>query len=158
MRRKEKEITDVNKKLDILKKNKVCRLALSENDRPYIVPLNYGYSFENGALTLYFHGAKEGKKLDILRKNSLACFEIDSETGLIEREDPCEHSYAYQSIIGTGKITLLETPEEKSDALNRLTRHVTGSEKAHAFSEKALNGVAVFKMDVDEFTGKEEVR
>ncbi|MDR2089589.1 MAG: pyridoxamine 5'-phosphate oxidase family protein, partial [Clostridiales Family XIII bacterium] len=58
MRRKDKEITDVNEKLEILQKNKVCRLALSESDRPYIVPLNYGYSFENGALTLYFHGAK----------------------------------------------------------------------------------------------------
>jgi nitroimidazol reductase NimA-like FMN-containing flavoprotein (pyridoxamine 5'-phosphate oxidase superfamily) len=158
MRRKESEITDVYKKLEIIGKNKVCRLALSENDQPYIVPLNYGYSFENGALTLYFHSAKEGKKLEIIRKNNLACFEIDNDSGdgLIKGDTPCDHSYAFQSIVGTGRILLLDALPEKKDALNKLTRHMTGSDETYDFPEKALEAVAVYKMEVAEFTGKEE--
>jgi nitroimidazol reductase NimA-like FMN-containing flavoprotein (pyridoxamine 5'-phosphate oxidase superfamily) len=156
MRRKEKEITDTDKKLEIIKKNKVCRLALSEDDRPYIVPLNYGYSFENGALTLYFHSAKEGKKLEIIQKNNLACFEIDCDLGLIEAEKPCEYSYAYQSVVGTGRILPADTPQEKRSALNALMRQMTGKDEAYDFPEKALEAVAVYKMEVDEFTGKEE--
>jgi nitroimidazol reductase NimA-like FMN-containing flavoprotein (pyridoxamine 5'-phosphate oxidase superfamily) len=158
VRRKEKEITHVSEKIEVIEKNKVCRLALSENDRPYIVPLNYGYSFENGALTLYFHSAKEGKKLEIIRKNPWACFEIDGDAGLIEGDKPCEYSYAFQSVIGTGRIAFMETPEEKRMALNKLMRHMTGSDEAYDFPEKALAAVAVYKMEVEEFTGKEKKR
>jgi nitroimidazol reductase NimA-like FMN-containing flavoprotein (pyridoxamine 5'-phosphate oxidase superfamily) len=158
MRRKEKEITDTDKKLEIIEKNKVCRLALSEDNRPYIVPLNYGYSFENGVLTLYFHSAREGKKLDIIKKNNLACFEIDCDLGLIEEEEPCEYGYAYQSVVGTGRILPADTPEEKRGALNKLMRHMTGKDEAYDFPEKALEAVAVYKMEVDAFTGKEEKR
>ncbi|MDR2355256.1 MAG: pyridoxamine 5'-phosphate oxidase family protein [Clostridiales Family XIII bacterium] len=156
MRRKDKEITDPDRKLEIIEQNKVCRLALSDDGHPYIIPLNYGYSFENGALTLYFHSAREGKKLDIIRKNNLACFEIDCDFGLIEGSDPCEYGYAYRSIIGTGRIVPADTPAEKRSALNRLMRHMTGSDEVYDFPEKALEAVAVYKMEVDAFTGKEK--
>ncbi|GBU25577.1 hypothetical protein R83H12_02227 [Fibrobacteria bacterium R8-3-H12] len=42
MRRKDKEIIGINEKLEIIAKCKICRLGLSENNYPYIVPLNYG--------------------------------------------------------------------------------------------------------------------
>jgi nitroimidazol reductase NimA-like FMN-containing flavoprotein (pyridoxamine 5'-phosphate oxidase superfamily) len=158
MRRKEKEITDTVSKLHIIEKNKVCRLALSDEGRPYIVPLNYGYSFENGVLTLYFHSAKEGKKTEIIQKNNLACFEVDCDFGLIEASVPCEYSYAYRSVVGTGRIVRADAPEEKRDALNRLMRHMTGNDETYDFPEKALAAVAVYKMEVDSFTGKEEQR
>ncbi|MDR2770456.1 MAG: pyridoxamine 5'-phosphate oxidase family protein, partial [Clostridiales Family XIII bacterium] len=77
---------------------------------------------------------------------------------LIEGDAPCNHSYAYQSIIGTGRIVFLSAPAEKIDALNKLTQHVTGSKESHSFSEQALQQVTVYKMEVEEFTGKEEKR
>jgi uncharacterized protein len=84
MRRKDREITGIDEKLDIISKSKVCRIGLSENNCPYIVPLNYGFSFDDGKLSLYFHCAAEGKKTDIIKKNNNACFEIDCDTKLIE--------------------------------------------------------------------------
>ncbi|MDR0754350.1 MAG: pyridoxamine 5'-phosphate oxidase family protein, partial [Prevotellaceae bacterium] len=86
MRRKDKEITNIEDKINIIDQCKVCRLGLSENNKPYIIPLNYGYSFENNMLTLFFHSAKEGKKIDIIIKNNSACFEIDCDNKLIEGE------------------------------------------------------------------------
>ncbi|MDR1416886.1 MAG: pyridoxamine 5'-phosphate oxidase family protein [Prevotellaceae bacterium] len=154
MRRKDKEIADVNEKVKIIDENKVCRLALSDNDQPYIIPLNYGYSFENGALTLYFHSAREGKKLEIIKKNNRACFEVDCDGALVEGDKPCNHSYVFKSIIGTGRIMLVSTVAEKRDGLDKLVRHQTGKNEVHSFDEKMVEQVIVYKMIVEEFTGK----
>ena len=154
MRRKDKEITDLNEKIDILKRCKVCRIGLSENDMPYIVPLNYGYSFENETLTLFFHSAEEGKKTNIMKNNSNACFEIDDGHRLIEAEKICGYGYAYKSIIGFGKIVLIEDIHESTDALNKIIKHQTGKEINHDFTTEELKKIIIYKMVVDEFTGK----
>jgi len=156
MRRKDKEITDVNEKLEIIAKCKVCRIGLSENNYPYIVPLNYGYSYDDGKLTLYFHCAKEGKKIDIIKKNNNACFEIDCDTKLIEGEKPCDYGYEFKSIIGFGKIFILDTKDEKINGLNYLMKQQTGKDIKYDFYENELNNVIVLKMPVDEFTGKQK--
>ena len=70
MRRSDREITFIEEKLAVIEKNKVMRLAMADNGRPYVVPLNYGYTYENGTLTIYFHCAAEGRKIDILKTNS----------------------------------------------------------------------------------------
>jgi nitroimidazol reductase NimA-like FMN-containing flavoprotein (pyridoxamine 5'-phosphate oxidase superfamily) len=156
MRRKDKEITSVDKKIEIIEKNKICRVALSRNNFPYIVPLNYGYSFEDNKLTLYFHSAIEGKKMNIIKENNNACFEIDCDCRLIEGETPCSHGYEFKSIIGFGKIIIMETPEEKTNGLNILMRHQTGKETQYNFTGDALGKVIVYKMEVEGFTGKQK--
>jgi len=155
MRRSDREITDINEKLNIIKKCKVCRLGLSENNIPYVIPLNYGYSFENDSLTLYFHSALEGKKLDIIKINNNACFEIDCDNQLIEGENACSHGYAYKSVIGFGKIIILENNDDKISGLNTLMKHQTEKDIVHSFPEEQLNNVCVYKMAVDSFTGKQ---
>jgi nitroimidazol reductase NimA-like FMN-containing flavoprotein (pyridoxamine 5'-phosphate oxidase superfamily) len=157
MRRKEREITEINEKIAIIDKCKVCRLGLSENNLPYVIPLNYGYVYENEKLTLFFHAALEGRKIDIIRKNNNACFEIDCDTGLIEGNIACKYSYAFKSIIGFGKIFILETDNEKTNGLKYLMKHQTGKEMEWNFSENDLKSVCVFKMDVSEFTGKQKI-
>ena len=75
MRRKDREITHIRTILDLVSECKVCRLAMTDGGVPYIVPLNYGYEYADGALTFYFHSAKEGRKLEILKKNPTVCLE-----------------------------------------------------------------------------------
>jgi nitroimidazol reductase NimA-like FMN-containing flavoprotein (pyridoxamine 5'-phosphate oxidase superfamily) len=159
MRRKDKEIADINELLDIIAKCKFCRLGLSESNLPYVIPINYGFSYDynDEALTLYFHSAKEGKKLDIIRKNNNACFEIDCDTKLYEGEKPCNYGYEFKSITGFGKIIFLESVDEKTAALNHIMKHQTGKDVKYDFDENELNRVTVFKMPVEEFTGKQKV-
>jgi len=157
MRRKDKEITSIDEKLEIIAKCKICRLGLSENNYPYIVPLNYGFSYDNGKLILYFHGAIEGKKIDIIKKNNNACFEIDCDTRLIEGDNPCDYGYEFKSIIGFGRIIFCDTRDEKIGGLNYLMKQQTGNDIKYDFNENELNNVVVFKMLVDEFTGKQKV-
>lgn len=156
MRRKDREITSVDEKLKIIDRCKVCRLALSDDNTPYILPLNYGYSFENNVLTLFFHSANEGRKFDIIKKNNKACFEVDCGGKLIEAEKACGYGYEYKSVIGFGAISILKTSAEKTDALNKLMSHQTEKEIKYDFAEHELSKVSVYKMIVDHWAGKQK--
>jgi len=156
MRRADREITDINEKVDLIKKCKVCRIGLSENNMPYIIPLNYGYNFDNNILTLFFHSATEGKKFDIIKSNNNACFEIDCDTRLIEADKACNYGYAFKSIIGFGKIMILENDDEKINGLNQIMKHQTEKETVYNFTPNDLKNVCVYKMVVQEFTGKQK--
>jgi nitroimidazol reductase NimA-like FMN-containing flavoprotein (pyridoxamine 5'-phosphate oxidase superfamily) len=154
MRRKDREIAGIDEKIALLENCKVCRLGLSENATPYIVPLNLGYAFSGDKLTLFFHSAGEGKKLDIMRKNSRACFEIDTGHELKQADTACNYGFAFASLVGFGVISLIEDREEKIQALNYLMLHQTGKESPFQYNNAELNAVTVYKMDVAEFTGK----
>ncbi|GHU77540.1 pyridoxamine 5'-phosphate oxidase [Spirochaetia bacterium] len=153
MRRQDREITDIDEKIKIIDKCKVCRIGICDGDQPYIVPLNFGYTFENASLTLYFHGALEGRKIDLLRKNNRVCFELDCGHELLEGKEAAEYSYAFESIIGFGKMFFLETAEDKTAGLRILMKHQTGKD-FDQFSGQTLAVTAVYKMAVDSFTGK----
>jgi len=157
MRRKDREINSIDEKLKIIAKCKVCRIGLSENNYPYIVPLNYGFSYNDEKLTLYFHCATEGKKIDIIKKNNNACFEIDCDTQLVEGQKACDYGYEFKSIIGFGKIIFLDTKDEKTNGLNYLMKHQTGKDIKYNYNEDELNNIIVLKLSVDEFTGKQKV-
>jgi nitroimidazol reductase NimA-like FMN-containing flavoprotein (pyridoxamine 5'-phosphate oxidase superfamily) len=154
MRRKDREITETGAIIAVIDRCKVCRLGLSEDGRPYVVPLNFGYTFEGGVLTLFFHGAHEGRKIDILKRNPRACFEIDCDHELLEADTACGHGFAFASVIGFGAVEFITAAEEKTGALNQLMKHQTGKPIAYHYSEAELNGVCVYKMVVEEFTGK----
>jgi len=158
MRRNDREITDINEKIDIIKTCKVCRLGLSDNNIPYIIPLNYGYSYENNELTLYFHSAREGRKLEIIKNNNNACFEIDCDAKLNTAIKPCDYGYSFKSIIGFGKIIMIEKTDDKADALNKIMKHQTDKDTEYTFTNDQLQNVCIYKMVIDNFTGKRKVK
>jgi nitroimidazol reductase NimA-like FMN-containing flavoprotein (pyridoxamine 5'-phosphate oxidase superfamily) len=157
MRRKDREITDIDNILDIIVRNKVCRLGMAENNNPYIVPLNYGYTYKDGVLTFYFHGAHEGKKIDILKTNNKACFEIDGGHALIKGEAAAHYSFAFESVIGFGAVEFLTSREDKIFGLDMLMKHQVDTDKKFEYSEQDLTTVNVYKLTVEEFTGKRRV-
>jgi nitroimidazol reductase NimA-like FMN-containing flavoprotein (pyridoxamine 5'-phosphate oxidase superfamily) len=156
LRRKDREIINVEDKINIINQCKVCRIGLSENNKPYVIPLNYGYNFTENILTLFFHSANEGKKIDIIKSNNNACFEIDCDTKLIEAKEACAYSYAFKSIIAFGKIIILENEDEKIYGLNKIMENQTGKKEMHNFPKEVLKNVTVYKMIVEEFTGKQK--
>lgn len=149
MRKREKEIKEKHAIESIMKRAAICRIGLSGNDVPYVVPLNFGYR-DN---CLYFHSAKEGKKIDMMQKNNTVCFEIDVDTELMQAEDPCKWSMKYSSVIGFGRAFLLEEPEEKRQALNIIMEHYSGR-SSREYPEKALGSIAIIKVQIESMTGK----
>ena len=77
MRRSDREITDLGEILSIINDCKVIHLAMVDDGEPYLLPLNFGYACEGGAFSFFCHSAREGRKLDILRKNPTVAFEMD---------------------------------------------------------------------------------
>ena len=102
MRRNEHELTDQERIDTLIGSCQVCRLGFVDGDRPYIVPLNFGYAREGGRRIFYFHGAREGRKMDLARRNGTAGFELDTAHELHEGDAACSYSFRYQSVIGSG--------------------------------------------------------
>ena len=153
MRRKDRQIIDLEAIRAILDKAKVLHLAMIDGDRPYVVPLNYGYTLENGALTLYLHSAREGRKLDVLRQNDRVAFVLETNVSQVSGGDiPCKYGEAYASVMGEGRAVLLTDSAEKMAALSILMKTQTGS--TFSFTPEMTDGVAVIRIDVDSFTAK----
>ena len=153
MRRKDRQITDLEAIRAILDKAKVLHLAMIDGDRPYVVPLNYGYTLENGALTLYLHSAREGRKLDVLRQNDRVTFVLETNVSQVSGGDiPCKYGEAYASVMGEGRAVLLTDSAEKMAALSILMKTQTG--RTFSFTPEMTDGVAVIRIDVDSFTAK----
>ena len=121
MRRKDREITDFDEIVAIMRKCDVCRLALNDGDFPYIVPLNFGLEVRGDQAFLYFHAAREGKKLDLIARDNRASFEMDCDHSLILSDEKMSCTMSYASVIGRGTIELLPE-EEKYEALKILMR------------------------------------
>lgn len=152
MRRHDREVTDLKEILSILDECKVIRLAMVDDGKPYVVPLNFGYTLENGAFTFYCHSALEGRKLDILRKSPSVAFELDCRNALQSGETPCAHSYYYASILGEGSVEFL-SGEEKFAGLSALMRHMAGRDD-RVFTEEMVEKTAVFAVRVSALSAK----
>ena len=153
MRRKDREITDETAIRAILDKAQVLHLAMIDGDRPYVVPLHYGYSLIDGRLTLYLHSAKEGRKLDVLQKNGRVAFVLETDVSSISGgEIPCKYGAAYASVMGEGKAVLLTDPVKKAAALQILMKIQTGRE--FTITEAMTESVAVLRVDVETYSAK----
>lgn len=153
MRRKDRQITEIEAIRAILDKAKVLHLAMIDGDRPYVVPMNYGYALADGWLTLYLHGAKEGRKLDVLQQNDRVAFVLETDVSPVSGGDiPCKYGEAYASVMGEGTAVLLDDPVQKIEALQILMKTQTGRE--FAFTPAMAESVAVIRVNVDSFTAK----
>lgn len=159
MRRTERAVTGTEEIKEILDSCKVCRLGLCDDGQVYIVPMNYGYTYEEGRLTIYFHGAKEGRKLDIIKKHPSVGIEMDCSHELVEGALACQYSYYYASLIGNGRAEVVEEPEEKLKALGLVMKQQTGKEfdefKTNPKLEKA---VGIIKVNVEQFSCKKHMK
>lgn len=152
MTRREREVTDINEIIKILDKSKVLHLGLVDGDEAYVVPMNYGYTMDNGKLTIYLHGAKRGKKIDLIRANPKVFFEMDCDITPFEGEIACKYGITYSSIMGKGLAEIVEDVEEKKKALSILMK--TQTEKDFEFEEKMVAFVNVIRIDVSQYTAK----
>lgn len=154
MRRHDREITDPEKINSIIETCHCCRLAFCDGETPYIVPLNFGHAVEDGKHVFYFHSAREGRKIDLIRQTGRAGFEMDASFRLNAAEQACGWSAAFQSVIGQGRVSFVEGLEEKRMALSRIMAHYTGKADWD-FPESAVNVTCIFRLEADELTCKE---
>lgn len=152
MTKREREVTDINEIIRYLDAAKVLHLGLVDGDEPYVVPMNYGYTMEEGKLTLYLHGATRGRKLDVMRANPKVFFSLECDLQPFEGTVACKYGLAYASVMGRGIATIVEDVEEKKKGLSVLMKTQTG--KDFSFEDRLTTIVSVIRIDVLEFTAK----
>ena len=152
MTKREFNITDEQEIRRILDTAKVLRLGLSVDNEPYIIPLNYGYTMEDGRLTLYMHSAVKGNKLELLRKNPNVCFELDCDNVPFEGKVACQYGLSYSAISGRGKAVIVEDAEKKMEGMSILMKTQTGRD--FTFNERLVSIVSVIRLDVSEYAAK----
>jgi uncharacterized protein len=149
MRRSDKEITDSKEIAAIMEKAVICRIALIDDGSPYIVPVNFAVR-DN---CLYFHSSREGRKIEILRKNNQVCFAMDIDTEIVRGDTPCSWGTRYLSVIGSGGAFFLETASEKTQALNYLLEKYAGA-GSYSYAAEKLEKITVIGIRIATLTGK----
>ena len=157
MRRKDREVTDPRRIADIISRCACCRIGFCDEGEVYIVPLNFGYQAKDNTYVFYFHGAKEGRKIDLLLKNPKVGFEMDTDFAVYAKEKSdaaCNYTARFQSIIGNGIVSMVSELEEKKLGLSLLMEHNAGKQEWN-FDERMVNAVAVFKLEITKMSCKE---
>ena len=153
MRRTDREITDLAAIQKFIQQESIIRIAFYDEGDIYIVPVNYGYLFENDKHIFYFHGAKAGRKFELTKSSPSVGFEIDGNYELLEADIACDFSARFQSVIGTGKLFLVDDFEEKIKGLNLLMKQSTRKDSWN-YENKMIDGVAVFKLEAEKLSCK----
>lgn len=152
MRRKDREITDLDQIVEIMRKCAICRIAFFDKEYPYIVPLNFGLQYKDNSISLFFHGATEGKKIELIKANKKVCFEMDCNHELVTADKACNYSMNYESVIGYGHVDILDADEKRSAMDALMMQYAKGMN--FTYGEKELEAVTVFTLTVDSVTGK----
>ena len=151
IRRKEKEIKDKNEMLTIIEKAKYITVAMCKDNEPYLVTLSHGYDRERNCI--YFHCAKEGKKIEILMEHNRVWGQALIDKGYVE--GACDHLYATTQF--KGRVAFVDGIDEKRHALEVMIR---AREKVSQIvidaqlTEKSVKGVQIGRIDIGFLSGK----
>ena len=150
MRRTDKEITHQKLISQIIEKAEVCRLGLAKDNIPYILPVSFGYDGK----AIYFHTAREGRKIEFMTANDRVCFEFEHGVQLIRNDsNPCKWTFSFQSVIGDGAVReLMELPERVA-GLNQMMKHYSGRD--WPFTAEDIEAIRVWRIAIESLTGKQ---
>lgn len=154
MRRKDREITDRETINEIIRSCDCCRLGFRDRQGVYILPLNFGFTEENGQRVFFFHGAAQGKKAELIKSQPHIGFELDTAHEVESAPDACGYSFRYKSVIGEGSVCFINNDGEKRAALCLIMEHYTGKADWQ-FDERILASTAVIKLTVTSLSCKE---
>ncbi len=169
MRRWKKEIKDKAIIIDLLNTCHVGRLGtIGKDGYPMVKPLNFAYNppsppFSKGGQggfgKIYFHTAKEGEKIEDIKRDNRVCFEVDLPIAYVKgtAADPCKAEYLYRSVIIKGKAYIVKDRDEMIFGLKCLMRKYQPEGGYGNFLEEKLQITGIVRIDIEEMVGKEDL-
>ena len=155
MIRKDREVTDINEIFAMLMNCKNINLGMSKDNKPYVVPVNFGAEMKDGKITVYFHSAKRGQKIDWITENPNVCVEASTFIKVTASEDRRDCTTRYESFIGFGKAEEIEAIEDKQYAASKIQEQVKIPKEMYDHMLcKSYAGTKFYKVTFDEVTGK----
>lgn len=156
MRRGERAIDSKDGQRAILSRCRVCSLAFSRDEFPYVIPMNYGFSWKDDQEkpVLYFHGAPEGTKISLMERDNRVAFCVQNEKEVKIQEPACRSTMIYESVCGTGYLSWATEPDEKLEALTLVMQQYDPAKGPYEFSPEAVARTSILKLHVEELMGK----
>jgi nitroimidazol reductase NimA-like FMN-containing flavoprotein (pyridoxamine 5'-phosphate oxidase superfamily) len=151
IRRKEKAITDKNEMLEIILKAKYIIIAMCQDSVPYLATLSHGYDTERKCI--YFHCAREGKKIDILKENNIVWGQALLDKGYVHGS--CDHLYATTQF--KGRVTFIDDIDEKKHALEVMIKTLENEPEKLMEDQlelESIKGVQIGRIDVEYMCAK----
>jgi len=153
-RRKDRTMKTAREMERLLEQMPVGRLAVTTEDGPYIVAVNYLF-FDGG---IYFHSGLSGRKVEALRADSRVCFLVDEAGPQVLWEQGCGISQIYKSVICFGKAQLVESPLEKRVILEKMVqKYVPSRYPLSPLKDQNIEKTAVIKIAIESMSGKANV-
>jgi uncharacterized protein len=153
MRRADRLVEDRERLRAMLEKADACRLGFAQGDMPYIVTLNFGFEWEGELPVLFFHCAREGRKLEMMRRNPRVCFELDLEHELIVAPTACGWGMKFASIVGYGSLSEVSDEEGRREGLGLIMRRY-GWKDDSGFEPGPMRAAMVLRLEASELCGK----
>ena len=152
MRRQDRELKERSELDAILHEATVLHVAMWDGHEPYLVPLNFGYD----GVSLFFHSAREGRKIEVWESFPRVCFQV--ETGVEIKTGgatACTWGCRYRSVIGYGRVERVQE-EGALHALRAIMRKYAGRDD-HTYGDNSLESVKVWRVVIERMTGKQSV-
>lgn len=150
MRRKEKLLTDLQIINEMLDSAEICHVSVVDGKVPYTFAVNY--AIEDGKI--YIHSAPAGRKIELIKKNSKVCFNIEGHYEVVEAKKACAWTAKYRSIIGYGKVEILNDEAAKIKGLDLIMKKY-GAEGKQDYAKGAVKNMAMLVITIDELTAKQ---
>jgi len=136
----------------IIRKVGTCHVAMvDQNNKPYLLPFNFGYA--DG--TVYLHSDAKGKKIDILKNNPSVCINFTTDHELFRQSEhvACSYGMRYRSVLVYGDVEFIEDFDQKVEAFNIFMKQYI-PDRNFNYSAPSIENVCVFKVKIKDFMGK----
>lgn len=152
MRRKNQLLSEEISR-EVLQRNTSGVLSLmGDEGYPYGVPMSYVMAGDK----IFFHCAKEGHKIDAIRKEEKASFCVIDQDKIVSEE----YTTYFRSVIAFGSVHILEKEDEKRKAIRILAEKYSGDQGAEGIEreiDEHFANLCMLQFDMEHLTGKESV-
>ena len=157
MRRKDREITGFDNIIKVMRACKVCHVAFFDDEYPYIVPMTFGMEVkDNNEVNIYFHGAKEGRKHDLTKKNSKVSFVMEDTHGIVTgpHVGACECTMEFECVMGNGTMEYVSEKEKVTALQTMLQQYDVKEGQNYHFHHEVVPRIHVLCLRVNSLSAK----
>lgn len=150
MRRFKQQVSEDECKKILKEENRGVFSVIGDNGYPYTIPINFYYDETDHKI--YFHGAKEGHKVDAINQCNKVCFTTWNQG--FKKEGHWEWNVT--SVVVFGRVELVTDRTVIEDRLRKLAMkyYPTEDEVEEEMSSSSADRVQLYAIEIEHMTGK----
>ena len=135
----------------IIKACKTCFVAMSENDYPYVLPMNFAFDGDS----IILHSAQSGRMWETLKKNPKVCINwtLGEELAWQDAQVGCSYRVKSKSVLVEGTAEIIDDYDEKYDCLLKIMAQYCNRD--FKFNKPSVINVGILKVKIEKISAKE---